>query len=356
MAGPASGGVDADVQAAERWFDEHGLPWFVDDEHERVRRLLGRGRLTRIALTAAVPALALGIGSGLLSGEFANGLATFATAVGVGVLAWAAWRLRAGTVVRWAAGRTGGQLHLLLHLLTRALPLLLIFTVFFFINTEVWQVASSLTPGVLWLSVLLFVGLALLFLVARLPEEVDRVVGEVDADGDGSRVVSACRGTPLEETSRSLVADASSRQRESLAVPLTPLQRSNLVLVLLLIQAGQVLLLAVCVFGFFTLFGAVAVRPEIVESWVGSPPHAVGWSGSPLSTELLQVAVFLSAFSGLYFTVAAVTDPGYREQFFTHLSTELERAVGVRAVYGALRRQVREPRDDDDSVTRRSRW
>ncbi len=350
------GGVDTDVQAAERWFEQHGLPWFVDAEHDRVRRLLGPGRLTRIALIAAVPALALGIGLGLLSGEFSNGLATFATVVGVGVLAWAGWRLRAGTVVRWAAARTGGQLHLLLHLLTRALPLLLIFTVFFFINTEVWQVASSLTPGVLWLSVLLFAGLAVLFLVARLPEEVDRVVEEVDADGDGSRLVSACRGTPLEERSQSLVADSTTRQRERLAVPLTPLQRSNLVLVLLLIQAGQVLLLAVCVFGFFTLFGAVAVRPEIVESWVGSPPHAVGWDGSPLSTELLQVAVFLSAFSGLYFTVAAVTDPGYREQFFTHLSTELERAVGVLAVYGALQGHRHGSADEGDSAAQGSRW
>ncbi len=40
---------------------------------------------------------------------------------------------------------------------------------------------------------------------------------------------------------------------------------------------------------------------------------------------------------GLYFTVYAITDETYRRQFFTEITTELEHAVGVRAVYEALR-------------------
>ena len=58
------------------------------------------------------------------------------------------------------------------------------------------------------------------------------------------------------------------------------------------------------------------------------------------SRELLQVSIFLSAFSGLYFTVYAVTDSTYREQFFHEITDELERAVGVRAAYLALRRDA----------------
>ena len=119
--------------------------------------------------------------------------------------------------------------------------------------------------------------------------------------------------------------------------PWTRLERANLVLVLLVVQAGQVLILALSVFGFFLLFGAVAIRPEIVESWIGTGPEFIGWDGSPLSVQLLQVSVFLAAFSGLYFTVYAVTDPTYREQFFTQITNELTRAVGVRASYTALR-------------------
>ena len=50
------------------------------------------------------------------------------------------------------------------------------------------------------------------------------------------------------------------------------------------------------------------------------------------------MSIFLAAFSGLYFTVYAVTDTSYREQFFTEITDELELAVGVRAAYLALQR------------------
>jgi hypothetical protein len=63
--------------------------------------------------------------------------------------------------------------------------------------------------------------------------------------------------------------------------------------------------------------------------------------GSVLSVELVQVSVFLAAFSGPYFTVVAVTDEVYREQFFTSITRELERAVGARTVYYALRTRDR---------------
>jgi hypothetical protein len=56
-----------------------------------------------------------------------------------------------------------------------------------------------------------------------------------------------------------------------------------------------------------------------------------------VSVALLQVATFLSAFSGLYLTVSTVTDETYREQFFGSVMHEMERAVGMRAVYLTLR-------------------
>ena len=52
--------------------------------------------------------------------------------------------------------------------------------------------------------------------------------------------------------------------------------------------------------------------------------------------ELLQVSIFLAAFSGLYFTVYAVTDEVYRKQFFNSIVHELERAVSVRVAYRAM--------------------
>ena len=70
------------------------------------------------------------------------------------------------------------------------------------------------------------------------------------------------------------------------------------------------------------------------------------WPGRPTrqfntSRALVQVSTFLAAFSGLYLTVSTVTDEAYREQFFGSVMRELERAVGVRAVYLAPARSAR---------------
>ena len=50
------------------------------------------------------------------------------------------------SIVRWAAGRLVDQLRRSLVLLTRAMPLLLVFALVLFVNTELWQVFSSM-PG-----------------------------------------------------------------------------------------------------------------------------------------------------------------------------------------------------------------
>ena len=103
-------------------------------------------------------------------------------------------------------------------------------------------------------------------------------------------------------------------------------------LVLLVSQFVQVLLLSVAVLVFFLVFGSVVMQPDVVRS---------GWATTDATTSpepLLKVSVFLAGFSGLYFTVYAVTDETYRQQFFTSVTRELERAVAVRAVYRTLRR------------------
>ena len=207
--------------------------------------------------------------------------------------------------------------------------MLLLFITFLFINTEVWQVSSALSRPVLWLSVAFFGALAVVFLVVRLPEEVAAVNDDLDPDV----VRRAVRGTPLEPHLDDL--------DDVHAEPLDRRQRTNLLLVLLVTQASQVLLLSLSVWVFFLVFGRVAIDESVITTWVGNgAPHyplLLGRLG--VSRELLQVSIFLAAFSGLYFTVYAVTDSTYREQFFHEITHELERAVGVRAAYLALRRR-----------------
>jgi hypothetical protein len=158
-------------------------------------------------------------------------------------------------------------------------------------------------------------------------------VAAVNDDMSSDVVSRALPGTPL--------ADLESELDDVQAEPLTRRQRVNLLLVLLIAQIAQVLLLATAVWVYFLLFGRVAINDEVITSWVGeqaSAPPLLGQLG--FSNELLQVSIFLAAFSGLYFTVYAVTDATYREQFFTEIVHDLETAVGVRAAYLALRRRT----------------
>jgi hypothetical protein len=180
---------------------------------------------------------------------------------------------------------------------------------------------------VLWLAVAFFGALAVGFLLARLPEEVAAVSDQLDP----AVVRRACVGTPLAAYDDALV-DVGPQ-------PLSRRQRTNLLLVLLVSQVSQVLLLSVSVWLFFLTFGRVAISDSVIKSWIpgpGVPHHTPVLEQLGFSNELLQVSIFLAAFSGLYFTVYAVTDATYREQFFTGITDDLEKAVGVRAAYLAL--------------------
>ncbi len=87
----------------------------------------------------------------------------------------------------WAARRARwGSLRTLLPMTTRALPLLLLFITFLFVNAEVWQVGSNLTAGALGWSCCSSSAWPWLFLLVRLPEEVDRVDDDVN-DQPGAR-------------------------------------------------------------------------------------------------------------------------------------------------------------------------
>jgi hypothetical protein len=325
--------TEATVAAAEKWFLQHGLPYFVDSERAAVREGLRPRRLIPALVGFALLGVVVGVLFGELTDSAALGLGSAMTFAGIGAGVYAFTALRAWSIARWAVSRTLRSLGLLFPLVTRALPLLLLFVTFLFINAEVWEVSATLDGGVMWVTVLLFAGLTAGFLLARLPEELDKVDDEVAAD----RLVAVTKGTPLAEAARTL-AD-SGQQTVSYEAEVHGFQKANLLLVLLIAQFVQVILLSTSVFLFFIGFGVVAMKEEVVAGWTGQEELVYPFGESLLiSTELIQVSVFLAAFSGLYFTVYAVTDEIYRTQFFTSITDELERAVGARTVYHALKR------------------
>lgn len=313
----------------EEWFDEHGLPYFAGDHAQRVEGWLSSKRIAAVIVLIVVVSVATGLAVGKLVAD-AGSWGTFAgVVVFLALLGLFAGRLlRMGTMLRWAARRTFGSLGLMFPLLTRALPLLLLAVTFLFINAEVWQVAALMSRNVLWSAVAFFAVIAAVFLLVRLPEEVRRVEREVA----GERLADCCVGTPAAEAARRTTATPAELPRFA---------RANLVLVLLFNQAIQVLLLSLGLFVFFVVFGHLTIPDSTVMAWTGEPvtdlPSSLG-KHLPVTNELFQVAVFLASFAGLYFTVYAVTDETYRSQFFAGLSTELEQAVAVNAVYVSLPR------------------
>lgn len=329
------------VATAEAWFTGHGLPYFVDQVRDEVRSRSRRGRVLLVVISAFLAAAAVDLvvlfaldrvttTSQRLDGPVGIivGSVVFLSVLAVYALS----RLHAGVIVGWAARRTFGSLGLLFPLVTRALPLLLLFVTFFFINTEVWQVASLLDGGVMWLTVLLFAGVAVGFLAVRLPEELD----VFDEQLDESQIRTGCQGTPL-----AVLADQCAAAELDLdSDHIDGLQKLNLVLVLLIAQVIQVLLLAFSVFVFFVIFGAVAIDPAVIRSWLDGVDTLHPLVTERVSQQLVQVSVFLAAFSGLYFTVYAVSDGNYRQQFFTAILDELQQAVSARAAYRATRRRM----------------
>jgi len=315
------------VVAAERWFAGHGLPYFVDDVRDGVRRGLARSRLVLVAAVALAVGAAAGAIVGLATQRLDTGLIVGAQAAIVVLLLYALTTLRAWAVARWALRRTLRSMGQLFPLVTRALPLLLLFVTFLFINAEVWQVAATLNGSVMWLTVALFTAITVGFLLVRLPEELD----VFDDELDNAAVLAGCRGTPLEAWAREhLAAQGSLRSGDD---RLAGLQKANLVLVLLIVQIVQVLLLALAVFVFFVAFGLLVMDPRTIEAWTGQDSvHALPFLDRA-NIELLKVSVFLAAFSGLYFAVYAVTDETYRREFFTDILGELEQALKVRVQY-----------------------
>ena len=76
--------------------------------------------------------------------------------------------------------------------------------------------------------------------------------------------------------------------------------------------------------------------------------HARRWLHN-VSVELVQVAVFLAAFSGLYFTVIVVTDETYRA------SSSRQRERAGQAVDAARRTRPVRAAEGRDEVSPRSR-
>jgi hypothetical protein len=263
---------------------------------------LGTVELTTFVLAPALLPLIFG-------GQVESAVVTAAGNLGLLLLVYLVVGYALPAILREATVRLVRELATAVVTLTRALPLLLLFAVVLFVNTEMWQVLSTTPESLMWLLGALLIGLGTLFLVARLPEEVRGL----EASGAGP--------------------------------PLDRRQRVNVGLVVLITHALQVIVVALGVGAFFVVFGALAIGPEVRESWIGSSGDSlmsIDLLGErvDVTAELLRVSGGIAALSGLYYAIAVLTDSTYREHFLDRMSEEMAATFRARAEYLALRERA----------------
>jgi hypothetical protein len=239
------------------------------------------------------------------------------------------------SLVVWAARRSAAQVRSLAGLVARALPLLLLFTTFLFINTEVWQVAGTL-GGVAYVATLsIFFVLGAVFVLSRVPA----LMHGVNRFDGWDEVRDLVTGTPAQRLAPELHG----------ALPdtrLTRRQRANLALVAIFSQALQITVVALLLTSFFTLFGFLAISQQTTDLWIAPNTADVlaslrlGDRTLVVSEPLLRVAGFLGAFSGMYFTVLLSTDSTYRDEFADDVTPQLREALAVRVAYLAHRQRI----------------
>ena len=289
---------------------------------------IGPAELVVFVVAPAIPSL--------LVGQPGDAVQTVLSAVAILALVWGVTSYGVPTLLGWAWQRTSAQVPLLLSVLARALPLLLLFSTFLFINAEAWQVAGTLTGPVYVAVLAVFFLLGATFVLTRIPPLMRalntfatwREVAELTRDTPAARV--------LDELPHAAEHDPHA-DRPSIR------QRVNIGLLTVFSQAIQITLVGIGLAAFFVLFGFLAIPEATAAGWTTlEDVHVmadwqVGGRTLVVTDPLLRVAGFLGAFGAMYFTVLLSTDSLYREEFADDVAPQLRQALAVRCVYRAAR-------------------
>jgi hypothetical protein len=225
----------------------------------------------------------------------------------------------------WAAKRARAQLFLFFNVVVRVLPLLLLAITFLFVNAEVWQVAGTLHGWPYWAVIAMFFSLGAFFVLSRIPT----LLAALSRFDDWSEVHELVADTPAAKLTLPTSGDPDEP-------PLGRKERMNIGLVSVFSQALQITLVVATIFAFFVLFGFLAINETTAGFWTQTPLHVLlSADGDRLviTEELLRVAGFLAAFTGMYFTVVLSTDSTYREEFAEDVAPQVRQAFAVRIAY-----------------------
>lgn len=230
-----------------------------------------------------------------------------------------------GSIAAWAFRYAWVELGALGNLMSRALPLLMLTVVVFFTG-ELWQLSARATRQRLWETVGFLALVALLFMVTTIRDEV-RALREDRAEQDYAAQLLA--DTPFSAPAEARTA-------------LSKGELFNVVAVMVVSQAIQVVLFTAGLFAFFLALGIIAIPFDVMVLWaseetcqVGQPPCAGTWFGIhiPIPQTVVHTSLFVAVLSGLYFTVSTSVDPLYRERFFDPLIADVAVSLAARDAY-----------------------
>lgn len=209
-----------------------------------------------------------------------------------------------GTMLAWAGRRAVRELGRLGPMVSRVLPVLMLAVLFVFFNAEMWQIADRLSMPRTWAAVAVLAALCVVLVAVNARDEVRTVVREHERAVDGP-------------------------------VPLGRTERLNVLAVSILVTLMQVVIFSVLVFCFLVAFGSLAIPDATVQQWVGRPPAGFdGWLGRlPVSRTLVQVSLFLAAFSALNFAAGSSADRAYRRAFVDPALEDVREGLQVRQAY-----------------------
>ncbi len=232
----------------------------------------------------------------------------------------------------WGVREVGVQVRGVLHVLSRLLPLLLLFATFLFLNAEMWQVAHDLTNELFAVVIAMVLLPAAVFLALRSPDEI----ANLHSFNSWQEIDRICETTDAPVAKR--VEPPAQQPR---LVPLDHGERRNLALLMLAAQLVQTTLVALGIGLFFVAFGMFTVREETLFQWTELAPEtfepvsrlSVFGAEVVLTRELFVVSGFIAAISALQFAVSLNSDELYREQFFASFKREIREVLAVRARY-----------------------
>lgn len=310
-----------DSIALRAWFIEQGLPALGPP---RPGRSVPRNAAITIGVLNVLAIVVAPIVRGLVDSESLDGILTTASWLipGLTILGGAGAGARS-SLLRLAIRQARGSSAHFRHVLRRTLPVLMVSGAFLFINAEMWQLASSLLP-----STLRAFGYGVLLLLLFIAyTDTAGVAVDVTERFTAAELEELTAGTPVEGRSTAAIAKRAPD-------PLSPNEHRNVRVLAAVVQLLHVARAAAITGAAYLVLGAGLVGLGVQRAWIGSDPHVLLHISDHvvITTALLKVVAFFTAFTAVSVGVGAAGDESYRKDMVGSTDVGLRQAVAVRHV------------------------